>query len=493
MQIDVLEGTYPEVKTDVLVLGMYEEDLNPAVKYADELLEGTLTKLNQKKQLTGEYKQVKAYPFTKPEWIVIVGLGKKEAFTLERLRRVSGVAAKAARQLGRTYTTNIHQFTTATPFERAKAVATGTVLGLYQFTRYKTQDLDKIKLVDNVVLLDTEKQKPELILGCNEGVMIAESVNIARDLVDTPAADMTPKLLANEAKRWCKPAGCSIDIWDRKDIEKRGMHALFGVGKGSDQEPQFIVIEYGPKKNKPIVLAGKGITFDTGGYSIKTPNASMQDMKMDMAGAAAVIATLRAAAMLKIQHRIIGLIPAAENAINGSAQKPGDIVKAYNKKTIEILNTDAEGRLVLADTVAYAETLQPQAIIDIATLTGACVVALGYVHAGLFTKNKALRERLLTASEATGDTAWELPLTDDYADALKSDIADFRNIGKDGYAGATIGALFIQAFVEKTPFAHLDIAGPAFLPDEKEYNPKQGTGAGVRLLVETLQKWETLE
>jgi leucyl aminopeptidase len=473
---------------------MFEDEFNPPVRYADEVLKGTLTKLHQKKQLTGEYKSVKALPFNnKPEWLVIVGLGKKDAMTLERLRRLAGVSAKAARQLGRNFATNIHLLCPGSAYDNAKAVTTGTILGLYQFTKYKTQDVDKIKTIDNIVLLDTEKQKPELTRGCNEAQVIADSVNIARDLVDAPPAELTPRQLAQEAKRICKAVGCSVDTWDRKDLEKKGMNAILGVSRGSDQEPQFIIIEYGPKKQKPIVLAGKGITYDTGGLSIKTPYTSMVNMKGDMAGAAAVIATLRAAALLKMQQRIIGLIPAAENAINGNAQKPDDIIKSFNGKTIEVINTDAEGRLVLADTVAYAETLQPQAIIDLATLTGACLVALGYLHAGLFTRNETLLQRLEAASQATGDLLWRMPMTEEYAEALKSDVADIRNLGKDSYAGAIMGAVFIQSFVEKTPFAHIDIAGPAFLAEEKEYSPKQGTGFGVRLLVDMLQKWETME
>jgi leucyl aminopeptidase len=495
MQIDVLEGTYPEVKSDVLILGMFEDDfLNPPVRYADEQLKGILAKAHQKKTLTGEFKQIKVYPFnSKPEWLVLVGLGKKANWSLERLRRAAGASAKAARQLGKTFTTNLHIYGPATPYENAKAVAMGTHMGLYQFTKYKTKDLEKIKTVDHVTLIDTEKQKMESVRGAMEGVVIAESVCIARDLVNTPAADLTPKGLANEARRICKAVGASVDVWDKKTIEKKGMHAFLGVSKGSDEEPQFIVIEYGPKKLKPIVLAGKGVTFDTGGLSIKTPYTAMVDMKCDMAGAAAVICAIRAAAMLKVQQHIIGVIPATENAINGKAQRPGDVVKALNGKTIEVINTDAEGRLILADALSYAETLQPQAIVDLATLTGACIVSLGYAHAGLFTRNDTLAKRLLEAGHNTGDLLWRLPLTDDYMDLVRSDVADMRNIQRSTDSGAIVGAVFLQQFVDKTPWAHIDIAGPAFIPEEKDYLAKQGTGAGVRMLVELMQKWEPLE
>ncbi len=495
MQLDVLEGAYPEVKSDVLILGLFEDEpLNPPVRYADELLKGILSKANQKKTLTGEFKQIKIYAHSaKPEWILLIGLGRKAQWNLERLRRVAALSAKAARQLGSNVTTNLHLHGPATAAENAKAVALGTALGVYQFTKYKTRDLDKIKTIEHVTLIDTEKQKPELARGANEGLIIAESVNMARDLVNTPALDLIPRQLANEAKRIGKAVGINVDVWDKKAIEKKGMNALLGVARGSEHEPQFIVLEYGPKKLKPIILCGKGVTFDTGGLSIKVPYTNMLDMKMDMAGAAAVIAAMRAASLLRVQQHIIGLIPATENAINGLAQRPGDVVKALNGKTIEVANTDAEGRLILADTLSYAETLQPQAIIDLATLTGACIVALGYVHTGLFTKSDELANRLLHASAATGDLVWRLPLTEDYNDTVRSDTADIRNINKGTDSGAIVGAVFLQHFVDKTPWAHLDIAGPAFLGEEKDYNPKQGTGAGVRLLVELLQRWQSME
>jgi leucyl aminopeptidase len=496
MQLDVLEGTYPEVKSDVLVLGLFEDEpLNPPIRYIDERLEGLLAKAHQKKTLTGEYKQLKVYPLnSKPEWVVLVGLGKKSQWNLERLRRIAGLSAKAARQLGKTYTTNIHLYGPSTPTDNAKATAMGTYMGLYQFTKYKTRDLEKVKAIDHVTLLDTDKQKTDLVKGANEGIIIAESVNIARDLVNTPSADMTPKILASEAKRICKAAGCSVDIWSKRDCEKKGMNAFIGVSKGSDQEPQLIVIDYGPRKQKPIVLCGKGVTFDTGGYSIKTPYTYMSDMKCDMAGAAAVIGAIRSAALLKVPQRIVGIIPATENTINGSAQKPGDVVKAMNGKTIEVINTDAEGRLVLADALSFAEaTYQPQAIVDLATLTGAIVVALGYHHSGLFSRNDELANRILSASSNTGDAVWRMPLIDEHAEFLRSDVADIRNIQKGTDSGAIVGAVFLQQFVDKTPWAHIDIAGPAFLNEEREYLPKQGTGAGVRLLVDMLQQWQTMD
>lgn len=496
MQIDVLETSYPDVKSETLVLGIFEDDLaSPPVKWADETLKGSIARAVQKKQFLGDFKAIKTYLFnTKPEHLVLVGLGKRADWSLERLRKVAAISAKTARALGKDFATDLHRYGPATPFENAKAVTIGTTLGLYQFTRYKTQSLDKIKTVEHITLLDIDKQKADLARGVNEGTIIAESVIIARDLVNTPSKDLPPKMLAQEAKRILKLSGVSVDVWDKKDIEKKGMNALLGVGKGSTEDPCFIIIEYGSKKQKPIVLAGKGICFDTGGYSIKVPSTSMLGMKMDMAGGAAVISAIRAAALLKLPHHIIGLIPAADNAISGAAQRPDDVVKAFNGKTIEVANTDAEGRLVLADALSYAQTLQPKAIIDLATLTGACMVALGFNHAGLFSRDNDLMKRIIDAGAITGDTAWPLPMGEEYDELIKSDIADVRNISKDGYAGAIVGAVFLQQFVDtKTPYAHLDIAGPAFLPDEREYNGKSATGCGVRLLVELLQRWEPSE
>lgn len=490
MQIDVLETTYPDVKADVLILAAFEDEpLPPPVKYADERLNGVIAKANAKKHWTAEYKQVKSFPLnTKPEYVILIGLGKKADWSLERLRRCAAVSAKAARTCGATVATDIHRYG-PDPQQAAKAATIGTVLGLYQFTRYKTVGLEKIKSVDHVTLIDQDKQKALLSQGASEGIIIAEAVTAARDIVNTPAADMTPKALAQEAKRLCKAVGCGVDIWDRRGLEKKGMHAILGVAKGSSAEPQFVVIEYGPKKQKPIVLVGKGITFDTGGLSLKTPWNLMADMKDDKGGAAAVIGTMTAIARLKVQQRVIGLIPTCENGIDGESQKPGDIVKTFGGKTIEILNTDAEGRLILADALGYAQSLQPQAIIDVATLTGACMVALGYANSGLFSRDDTLRDRLFQAGSATGDALWPLPMDKDYDDLVRSDIADVKNISKDGYAGAIVGAIFLQNFVDKVPYAHLDIAGPAFLQEEKEYNLKGASGAGVRVLVETIQAW----
>jgi len=494
MQIDVLEGQYTTVATDVLILGFFEDEgITPAIKYFDEQgrLTGLIQRAVQKKQLTGEYKQLKAFAISgKPEALLLVGLGKKAQWNLERLRRIAGVTAKAARQLGKTATTNLHTLGPGTPFENAKAVTIGTLLGLYEFTKYKTNDVEKRKVLDHLTILDTEKHKQECTRGVHEGTIIAESTILARDLVNTPAKDLTPKLLAQEAKKTLKAAGCSVDIWDRKTCEKKGMQALLGVSAGSDEEPQFIIAEYGPKKQKPIVIVGKGVTFDTGGLNIKIPYTNMLDMKMDMGGAAAVIGTIRACALLKVPHHIIALIPATENAINGKAQKPGDVVKAMNGKTIEIINTDAEGRLILADALSYAETLQPQVIVDIATLTGSCQAALGFAFSGLFTRDETLRTALTAAGTASGDAVWSLPLTDDYVDGVRGDVADIRNLGRDAYAGATMAAVFLEKFIDKSPWAHLDIAGPAFLPDEREYNLKGASGCGVRLLTEFIQRRE---
>jgi leucyl aminopeptidase len=492
MQIDVLEGTYTDIKTEVLVLGLFEDEgLTPAAKYIDERLQGLLGRQVQKKQLTGEFKATKSYPVNgKPETVLFVGLGKRSALTLERLRRAAGVSAKAARQLGANYTTNLHLMGLAAPAENAKAVAQATMLATYRFERYKTQDLEKRKQLDHVVLIDTEKHKAEFARGAEEGVILAESVNIARDFVNTPARDLTPKIFAQEAKKILKNAGCSVDIWDKRAIEKKGMGALLAVSMGSDEDPQFLIIEYGPKKQKPIVFIGKGVTFDTGGLNIKVPYTNMIDMKMDMAGGAAVVGALHAIARMKLPQRVIGLVPLTENAINGKAQKPGDIITSLSGLTIEVGNTDAEGRLILADALAYAETLQPQAIVDAATLTGACLAALGYANSGLFTRSQLLRERILAAAKASGDQVWELPLTDDYVDMMKSDIADVRNISKDSCAGATTAAVFLEKFVQKTPWAHLDIAGPAYLVEEREYQPKGASGVMVRLFVELAQRWE---
>ncbi|MGB9594165.1 MAG: leucyl aminopeptidase, partial [Anaerolineae bacterium] len=334
---------------------------------------------------------------------------------------------------------------------------------------------------------ETAQQAKE---GAAAGVQIAEAVNWARDLVNQPANYATPSILADEARRMAKTYGLKFQALGPAEMRTLGMGALLGVAQGSAQEPRFIILEHNGRSDdpSPIVLIGKGLTFDSGGISIK-PSEGMEKMKGDMAGAAAVFGAMRAVAALKIPRRVIGLVPATENLPSGTAYKPGDVLKAITGKTIEVISTDAEGRLILADALGYAQRYQPVGVVDLATLTGSCVVALGTFVAGLFANDDALAARIEAASKATNEKVWRMPMWDEYAEQIKSDVADVKNTGGRP-AGSITAAKFLEKFAENMPWAHLDIAGPAAAEKDGPYQPKGGTGFGVRLLVQMLRDWK---
>ncbi len=305
--------------------------------------------------------------------------------------------------------------------------------------------------------------------------------------MNEPGSSLTPTKLAEHALE-LKKLGVKVTVYDKKGIDKLGLHALLAVNRGSGQEPRFITLEYSKGKGQPIALVGKGITFDSGGLDLKPANF-MGDMKNDMAGAAAVIGTSKAMAELNLPLNVVGVIASTENMPGCNAYKPGDVITGYTGRTMEIGNTDAEGRVILSDALSYAEmNFKPRYLIDLATLTGACVIALGYAAAGVMSRDEALVNKLKLAGEAAGERVWELPMWDEYKESVKSDIADVLNIpGGKGYEGGAIaGAWFLQHFIEKTPWAHIDIAGPAWSIERKHYWDKGGTGFGVRLLVEFL-------
>jgi leucyl aminopeptidase len=303
---------------------------------------------------------------------------------------------------------------------------------------------------------------------------------------------MTPSILAEQARQMAKDCHLKCEVLDRKDIEKLGMGLLLGVAQGSEEPPKFIILEHrgGKRGQGNLVLVGKGITFDSGGISIK-PADGMERMKYDMSGGAAVLGALRATALLNVPQNVIGLIPATENLPSGKATKPGDVHRAMNGKTVEIINTDAEGRLILGDALAYAARYQPIACVDLATLTGACVVALGHEAIGMMgnAQCEALMDRLRQAGTRTGERVWQLPLWDEYLEHVKSDVADVKNVGMGRAAGSIAGAAFLAKFVDGYPWVHLDIAGTAWADREQPYKPKGGTGVGVRLLTQMVLDW----
>jgi len=472
---------------DVLVLGLFEEDTELYDKYNSHLAED-LTVAIKTKRLERGFGKTYATKINNStyEQILIVSLGKKLEFKADYVRRAMNRIVKTLNKWKhKSATTNILDLVKKeckfTDKELGRLTAEGLILSDYVFEKYLTKKADS--KIERVTVQFNESR--DFLAGINEGKIIAESTNFAKDLVNEPSNVVTPTYLDKTVKQlFSKNPKIKITVLERKDMERLGLNALLGVTRASAEDPKLIIIQYnGSGKEKPVAIVGKGLTFDAGGYDIK-PAGNFADMKCDMAGAAAVIGTIKAMSELGVKKNILGVIPSCENMVDGSAQKPGDIVKAYNGKTIEIGNTDAEGRLILADAIAYAEkNYSPEIIIDLATLTGACIVALGYYATALISNDESLSKELIDSGNASYDRVWPLPFYEEYQDALDGDITDLKNISKQkSAAGTIIGGVFISKFVDKAKWAHLDIASTAFIPEEKEYIPKYGTGAGVRLL-----------
>ncbi|MFC1801283.1 leucyl aminopeptidase [Nanoarchaeota archaeon] len=485
MKITVSQGKPESFRSDLIVIGLFEKESH---KNLDKHLDDEITSIIKSKEFTGEFGQT--YLITtlnkiQAKKILLVGLGKTTDYSLEILRRVAALSAKYARALGvKEFATTLQTIPLNKNIsDRSMALVEGTLLGLYRFNKYITLEREKIKEIESMIILDpSEKNIAQIKKAADTAQITSEAVNYTRDLVNLPAAEVTPTYLANEAK---KLKNLKVKILGRKEMEKAGMNCILAVGKGSEQEPKFIVMEYNASKKGGVALVGKGVSFDSGGLDLK-PGQYMGDMKSDMAGAAAVLGVMKTAAQLKIKQRVIGIIPTVENMPGSAAYKPGDIITAYNGKTIEVTNTDAEGRLILADALSYAEEQKPNLIVDLATLTGACVVALGYWSAAIFGDEKSA-QKIMQAGEEVYERVWRLPMYDEYKSLVKSTIADVKN-NHSGYdAGAIEGAMFLSNFVEKTNWVHIDIAGTSWFKEDKFYISKGGTGFGVRLMLEFLR------
>jgi leucyl aminopeptidase len=374
-----------------------------------------------------------------------------------------------------------------------ESVVVGALLGLYRFDAWKAERSPKA--IDQLTLLVAAGDAAKAAKAADAGRIVGEAVCLARDLGNEPGNKATPSYLAEQARRIAEAEGLAIDVLEESDMERLGMGALLGVSRGSQEPAKLIVLTYEPKGPKgrrdTVALVGKGLTFDSGGISIK-PGAKMEDMKFDMCGGAAVLASMQAAARLKVPVRVVGLVPSSENLPDGASYKPGDILRAMNGVTIEIRNTDAEGRLILADALSYATTKlkpRPKALIDLATLTGACVIALGDQCAGLVSSDDALAAKVAAAGDRSGDLAWRLPLKPGYRKQLESPYADISNLGVTAGAGALTAAAFLERFTGGLPWAHLDIAGVAWTEKQNGILRKGATGFGVRLLARLLRDW----
>jgi leucyl aminopeptidase len=493
MQFSLIFQAPHLAQADALILGMYEEEgLHRSPAAADAALGGAIADLLNTGDFTGKASQVAVlYPrgALPARRLILVGLGKREALTLDVLRRAAAVGVQKARDLkAKSLASTLHgRGSTLSAESCAQAYVEGAILGNYQYHGQKSSPPppDLPETLTLVLPEDAQDDREAVERGMTVGQILGEATCLARTLVNLPPNICTPPYLAETARQIAQKHGLSVQVLDRAEMETLKMGALLGVARGSAIPPQFIILEHQPERaaeGKTVVLVGKGITFDTGGYSIK-PGDSMVAMKNDMAGAAAVLGAMQAIAALGVPRHVVGLVPATFNMISGEAYLPSEVLTASNGKTIEVISTDAEGRLILADALVYAGRYKPAAVVDIATLTGSVVVALGNAAAGLFTMHEALRDALLGAAEATGERLWALPMYSDYDKLIESKTADIKNSG-GRQGGASIGAVFLKHFADYPAWAHIDMAGMADdLPNNPIY-PSGASGYGVRLLAE---------
>lgn len=485
----------PRVKVDVLVLGVTEgtKQLYGVAAAVDAVLGRVIAQALDRgifRAKRHETYPIPAFGRLGAGQVLAVGVGKREEFTRDRARQVAGVGCRAARRLGaRTVALVVESFETPAlgrdPRWLAQALTEGGLLGLYRFDAYLSRREDR-RDVQTIWLLDGRRarQRP-LGQGVDRGILTAEATNLARRLVDEPANVMTPAELAGRAAAAVRGTGVRARVLEQPELERLKMGSLLSVARGSDHPPRLILLEYRPPgapKGVHLGLLGKGVTFDSGGISIK-PSEGMHEMKGDMAGGAAVIGAMRIIGRMRPNVTVSGIVPAVENMPSGHASRPGDIVRAMNGTSIEILNTDAEGRLILADAICYArQKLRCTALVDIATLTGAIRIALGWSRTGVFSNNPRFLARVTRAAGDAGEVVWPMPYGSEERDLMKGEITDLKNISGGKGAGASTASAFLSAFVDDTPWVHLDIAGTAWTDKEGPYLAKGATGMGVRTL-----------
>jgi leucyl aminopeptidase len=488
MKITVSAGPLAETGGDVLIVERYagEPRLAPDAARVDRGLDGLLGRALKDERFEGrlgETTHLHTGGRLPAKRVLVVGLGPRRDVTADTVRRAASAALRRARDLGGR--------TVAAPLlgsrlparARAQAIAEGALLGLYTFDRYKARKAED-RAIETLTLAIDRGDQAAVGAGVRVGELTAEATAFARDLINEPANSVTATVLAEEAEKIARAGRLRVRIYDRAACERMGMGAFLGVNRGSQEPPRFIHLTYTPKgrPRRRLALIGKGITFDSGGLDLKPPDA-MERMKGDMSGAAAVLGVMKVLSRLGPPVEVHALVAATDNMPSGSAVKPGDILRAMNGKTIEVNNTDAEGRLTLADAMSYAnKEIRPEEMVDIATLTGACSVALGSLCAGAMTNAPALQARILAAGETAGERVWPLPLIDEYRDGLKSEVADMKNTGPRP-GGAITAGLFLREFAGDTSWVHLDIAGAAFTDKELPYASKGGVGFGTRTLL----------
>lgn len=428
---------------------------------------------------------------------IVAGLGEEKEIDLEKLRGAAAAAFRKARDLKLRSVGIPLQALEGLPFPLEKALeeaVTGGLSGLYRYDVLKTRDRDSLHHLEGLQLFSTDDPEPARLEAVARAEAVISGIYMARDLTTAPSNDLTPTRMMEESRKLAERHGFALEVIDQAGARELGMGAFTAVAQGSLEPAYFIVMEHAPETRRsdpPLVLIGKGITFDTGGISIK-PSQNLEAMKHDMAGAAAVLGAMEAIGRQDIQRRVVALLPCTENMPDGKAYKPGDVLRTLAGLTVEVISTDAEGRLILCDALAYAQRFQPAAVLDIATLTGACIVALGDQAAGIMGNRQELVEAVRTMGDAVGERFWPLPLWDLYFESIKSDVADFKNVG-DRKAGTIIGGIFLKQFVpDVVPWVHLDIAGTAWADKDREAIPKGATGFGVRTLFEVVRGWEEI-
>jgi leucyl aminopeptidase len=488
MKLSLSQADLTTAEADLLVVPVTGPDFHKleVVNQLDAALSGELLRIAKHEDFTGKKGQsLTLHTFGKiaAKKLRLAALPGKDG-TLDDYRGLAVNAARAARELK-----SLALHVPSNDPEQLRSIAEGLLLGDYRYAEYLT-GTRKPKPSPRGTLLLPHKPTAADRKALEEANATCEAVNLARDLVNAPPNELTATKLANEARRVAREHGVRCTVWGKAEIVRHGMTLLAAVNAASSEEPRFIHLTYTPKLKKKVprlVFVGKGLTFDAGGLSIK-PAKSMETMKCDMAGGAATLAIVIAAARLKLPVEVHGVIPSTDNVIGGSAFKPGDVYRTLEGKTVEVLNTDAEGRLILADALTYARKLQPTLLVDHATLTGACMVALGQWRAGLYATADEDRDRYLAAAKRAGESFWALPLDEDIKETIKSPIADIKNTG-DGYGGSIAAALFLREFVGDSRWIHLDIAGPAYLASPHGIAPKGGTGFGVRTALELIKSY----
>jgi leucyl aminopeptidase len=496
MEITVDTRPFAKIDTEALVCYAFDQE-KPAegiLAQLDDATAGALMKLAGSGELTGKMLETTLLYYPQglaAQRLLIVGAGKKDKFGTPELRKLAATAVRALKSRQVKNLTFLARENEQTA-EAAEAIVEGLILANFDSDKYKTDKKPAAELTAAAIAGWDESSRASADQGLARGRVIGESQNFARELGNEPSNRLTPRMLADRAAAMAREAGLAVEVLDEKKIEELKMGALISVAQGSAEPPRMIVITYTPEKLNPgapvLGLVGKAITFDTGGISIKPAN-DMEKMKYDMCGGAAMIGTMRAIAALKPACKVIAVVPSAENMPGGRAQKPGDVQISMSGKSIEVINTDAEGRLILADGIAYAKQLGCTHLIDAATLTGAVVIALASVNVGVFGSDQAFTDRLLASAKAAGEKMWPLPLDDEYREMIKSGIADMQNVGSSRGGGAITAAMFLKEFTGDTPWIHLDIAGTAWQDDVKPWNAKGATGVAVRTLIDLAMKF----